>query len=538
MAEALATFADGLAAEDNADTDRALEAFRRTLELDPSNTELAVKVAFELARRGEVAEGISLLKDAAKALPKDPLPPLCLSQLYGKFLRKPDLAERYGLSALALAPENFSPYLALYDLYSTEGDNKKAAAVLERAARANSTDPYFWLQLGDLEARVAMRGKNLPASALKKLNALFEKALSYAGEDEEALSQVADYYTLTRQLEKAVPLYEKAISASGAPASEPIIAIRSKLADAYLTLGRREDAIRLLQGLVKDAPTRYETYEKLGEIHALAGELPQAIANYQQALLIDSTQPRHYLRIARLQLLARKPKEAVKTLTEAATRFPGLPLISAQLGASLTEAGEPKKALHYFEQALREADTSSEPVLDSAFYFQYGAAAERSGNLEKAAEMLRKSIELDPSNAANAYNYLGYMWADYGIHLPEAMELIKRALELDPENAAYLDSLGWVYYRMGDFPQALLYLQRSAERLQPEDPVVMDHLGDAHHALGNQEAALDYWKKALALDPENKALSEKIAAGKPKNQPTPAPAPPTAPPPPEAPPAP
>ena len=113
-AEAFSFFAQGLLAEDNADQDAMLAGYRRALELDPSYAELAVKVAYELARRNDVSAGIQILKDSIKAAPKEPLPYIYLSQLYSHYLKKPDIALTYADQALVLAPGNFKCYLAVY----------------------------------------------------------------------------------------------------------------------------------------------------------------------------------------------------------------------------------------------------------------------------------------------------------------------------------------------------------------------------------------------------------------------------------------
>lgn len=510
MAGALASFAEGLAAEEDADTERALEAYRRSLALDPGNTELAVKVAFELARRGQVPEGIDLLKDAAKAAPKEALPPLCLSQIYGKFLKKNELAEKYALAALALDPDSFSPYLVLFDLYSTIGNAKKAEAILERAAKSSSPDPQFWLQLGEVVTRRALKSDgSISPEELARINPLFEKALAHGGGNLDVTAKVADFYILTKQVKPAIPLYRKAVEGSADPNDDDTLAIRDKLARCLLADSQRDEAVKVLEAMVKDAPARYETYELLGELYATAGQLDQAISRYQQALLIDSTQPKNFLRVADLQLQQKKTDEAVKTIMDARARFPGLPVLSYSLGVALTQAKQSDKAMTVFEEAVQEAGNSGE-ALDGRFYFNYGIAAEQAGQLEKSAQLLRKSIELDPNNAAVAYNYLGYMWADRGVHLEEAADLIKHALALDPDNGAYLDSLGWCYYKMGHYEEALVNLKRSVEQLQPGDAVVYEHLGDTYAAMNDMAQAVATWKKAIALDPENKSVAAKL----------------------------
>jgi tetratricopeptide (TPR) repeat protein len=129
-----------------------------------------------------------------------------------------------------------------------------------------------------------------------------------------------------------------------------------------------------------------------------------------------------------------------------------------------------------FAEAKAEAENSHEEMLTGTFYLQWGAAAEQAGLTDRAAELLRQSIALEPESA-EAYNYLGYMWTDRGENLEEAGKLIQKALEIDPDNGAYIDSLGWYYYKTGDAERAVKELLRAAEIIKPEDPVVFDHLG-------------------------------------------------------------
>ena len=120
----------------------------------------------------------------------------------------------------------------------------------------------------------------------------------------------------------------------------------------------------------------------------------------------------------------------------------------------------------------------------------------------------RKIIRIDPKHA-NALNLLGYMFSELDKNLDEAEKLLDRALAIEPENAAFLDSIGWVYYRQGRFKEALVKVQHAATKL-PKDAVILDHLGDIYLALHDVEKALLHWKRAAEADPKNEKLKKKI----------------------------
>ena len=143
-------------------------------------------------------------------------------------------------------------------------------------------------------------------------------------------------------------------------------------------------------------------------------------------------------------------------------------------------------------------------------HYYLGSYLFRTAGLEQAEPALRRVIELDTTHAP-ALNFLGYSLADDGIKLEEALELIERAIEIEPWNGAYLDSLGWVYFRMGRFEEARGPLEAAAREL-PADAVVLEHLGDLYERRGENELAISAWGQALDNDPEDRAKIEaKIA---------------------------
>ncbi len=519
-AEAFAAFTQGVLAEDTSDNDAALAAYRRSLELDPANTELAARVAFML--RDDPSTAIQILKDTIKAAPKEPLPLVYLSQIYSKKLKKADLALKYAEQALAL-DENYLPaYRAVFGLLSGQHQVAKAEQLLQRAAKSTSTDPHFWLSLGQLftDAHFREDGSADSPEMLRQTNSIFLKAAELGKNDAALLAKVGNYFIDSKQIKEAIPMYFKAIGMKQNSQDPALTNARERLARALTATGNRDEAITVLEEIAKSDPLNFETFEFLGELYEQKGDNEKALENFKKSLLLDAAGPQNHLRVANTQILLKQYDDAVETARAALARFPDEPSMHLIFAHALSLAKHHNEAMTAFAEAQSDFQINGhEDALNAEFYFFYGAAAEQGGFIDQAAELLKKAIELDPRNAAQAYNYLGYMWADRGEHLEEAADLIRKALAEDPDNGGFLDSLGWVYFKQGDYKAALEQLQRAAENLKPEDATIYDHLGDTYQKMGNVPEALRAWQKAIALKPDDidpKKIAEKIDAAKQK----------------------
>jgi tetratricopeptide (TPR) repeat protein len=133
------------------------------------------------------------------------------------------------------------------------------------------------------------------------------------------------------------------------------------------------------------------------------------------------------------------------------------------------------------------------------FYFR-GICFERSKQWAQAEMDFLKSLELN-ADQPQVLNYLGYSWVDQGVNLDRGLDMIKKAVELRPNDGYIVDSLGWAYYRLGRFEDAVKELERAIE-LRPEDPVINDHLGDAYWKVDRRLEANFQWRHALDLKPE------------------------------------
>ena len=651
-ADALSDFIQGALAEDNGDVDGSLDAYRKVLAVDPvakiraeegSETLmlLSAKVALELAQGGDTAAGIDLLKDTIKIAPKDAMGYFFLSQLYQQFLKKYDVALKYAQQALELDPNNFSFYVANYELELNLGQPEKAGEILERASKAQSDDPQFWLDLSELYVRAETKdNRPVPPDDLKKMNAIFDKTVALAKDKPLYLARVADFEVLTRQVKQAIPLYRKALEMKGDPADPALLDARHKLAISLIATGQRDEAIKELENLVKIDPVNSGAYESLGELYADKQDYDHALDSYQQFLQLNSGDPRHYAPVLDMMLRLKKYDQAVDLMRDAHRKFPDIPRVTYHLAVALSAAKKNEEAMAAFQQAevdAQNSDTESdmldgefyknyalaaeqsgltsrasdlfnkalaayqqllqlnpaEPqnyqpamemmlrlkkfdqavdlmseahrkfpnlprvtynlalvlsaakknqeamtafqeaeaaaqhsdsdrdMLNGEFYYYYGSAAGEAGLIPKATELLQQAISLDPQgktlqSPGSAYNDLGYLWVDHDQKIEEGGDYIKHALEMEPGNAAYIDSLGWYYFKKGDLDKALDQLLKAAAGTKPEDAEVDDHIAETYQKLGKPAEALNYWQKAIAIDPGNKDIAKKIEAAKQK----------------------
>ncbi|HEY2801302.1 MAG TPA: tetratricopeptide repeat protein [Chthoniobacterales bacterium] len=520
-AQALTSYVEALDLQEQGESEKALAAFEKVLNVDPGQIDLATRVAFLLTREGDYPRAIDILKDAVKAQPNEPDPYLQLAYIYAKYLKKMEPAIRYAKEAVRLAPDEIDGYQRLCEVQLTAGESKAALQTLDRAAKVATNDPSFWTRLGKLYLALLAQNKGEPnPEDLKKVNVVFRKALKLAPADASVIKDAADYFAASQQIKEAIPLYLRVLELQPNDASA-----REKLATGFLATHQRDKAIQMLQEIIQQHPDQDQPYELLGKVQEeeadslreakkpekAKAEYGKAVASYEQSLLINPAQPDNYIHLGELLITRlRDDKRAVKVLQDARRHFPTASQITYLLAVALREANQTQQAVATFEEALHEAEGQGGNILDGRFYFEYGAAAERAGLYDKAADLFKKSIELNPETAGEAYNYLGFMWADHNQHLDEAESYIKKALATDPDNGAYLDSLGWVDYRRGNYDQALAELLNAAQDLKEDDPTVFSHIGDTYEKLNQIPKALEYWQKALALDKSDKELAAKI----------------------------
>ncbi len=288
-------------------------------------------------------------------------------------------------------------------------------------------------------------------------------------------------------------------------------------AEVYRQGGELEQAKRLLQEYIEVQRQRRLTVDdavstalsRISDARLALVQIAEQEENYTEAIrqldLIEEPGFAFQARVHRAVLEGRmgQLEQAQKTLDTAGARSNQDEVIVELTRAAIYhEAQQIEKAIEVLERANKQMPGVTEIKYDlGMLYVQHGED-------RKFERLMREIIELDPEHA-NAYNALGYIYADQNRNLDEALNLLEHALELEPDNPYILDSVGWYLYRIGDLEAAFEYLARSYEQLPAAD--VGAHLGEVLWVKGRKDEALAIWQEAYESDPENQTLLETLA---------------------------
>jgi tetratricopeptide (TPR) repeat protein len=503
-AEALARYASGVSLEWSEGLDAAMPEYAKSFELDPHHVALGTRLAQVYLGRKDYTNAVSLLETAIKANPNAAELWFWLGITYQGCEQSQKALSAFR-QTLKLNPKYSDGMRELLKIYLVQGPTSEAVAVLDHAWRQQSKDAGYWMSVGDLYT-LALKQKPSLAGQVDRARIVqcYQNALALSPRDPEILWRLAGVYLDANDLNMAADMLSKFLALRP---DAPLV--REHLALTYIQAGEKEKAITVLEEIIKRDPLRFEAYNALGDLYDDLNKEERAISNYQQSLVLNPNQFEVYVRIVFAQLRLKKSDDALQTLGIVKEKFPARYQILYLYGLTYSDQKQYSRAVESFADAEALARESSEETKpNSAFYFSYGAACERAGDTDKAMGLFQKSIELDPENHA-ALNYLGYMWADRGIHLDEALKLIKEAVALDPNSGAYIDSLGWVLYKLGRYEEALPQLRRAAELIK-DDSVVYDHLAELLIKLGKQDEAIAQWRRAHEIEPDNKEIIEKL----------------------------
>jgi len=519
---------------------RAIEQYREIYRLDPSDMESALWLARLYRLKNEHDKAETVLRSILK---EDPDNEAAVEQLTQLLLDQGKSAEAVSLLE-GMNAQSPSPTLLdlLGDAYTQTHDLPKAEQAYRKAGDLDPSELSHQRGLGQ-----TLLAEEKYADALT----VYQKLSDLMPDDSDVYLRIAQIYRELHQLDKSEQNLVKA--RQYAPGSLEVMYNEAML---YQAQGRFEDAIRVLSDAVTGIksqssvlPSRRRSlailYQQLGQLYRDTNNFQAAVYTYEElGHMGDDEDRRARLLLMETYRAAKDLPKALQTGKEAVAKYPkdaslktsealllgengqtdeAVKLLHAQMQGSTADRDAYLNIAQVYERGKRykEAEESAraaealpgDPHEKEMVWFLLGAIYEKQKIFDKAEEEFKKALAANPKNGP-VLNYYGYMLGDLGIRLDEAQALVKSALKDDPYNGAYLDSLGWIYFKQNRFSDAEATLRRALER-ESHDATIHSHLAEVYAKTGRSslaaaewEKSLAEWKRALPADVENDKIAE------------------------------
>jgi tetratricopeptide (TPR) repeat protein len=502
------------------DPDAAATYYRAALRFDPRNVDLLEQTFYSMLAYGDINEAVRLAGQLLQLDRNNRNAHLVLGVRALKQKQWKDARTHLGQAAHGPVNDLIGTLLSAWSAYGG-GDVKGAIDTIDKL-----NGPEWYAIFKDMHAGLIYDLASNKKEAGKRLEHAFKLEgtalrvmqshagfLSRNGGHDEALKIYEDY-------DKQVPRYPLTI--------EGLSLLRKDSPLPRITETAQEGAAEALYGLGAALGRREDEM-------SLAN---RGLAYLQLALYLEPNHALAQLSLADLYELLKKPALAIKIYEKVPASSPLKRNAEIQMAIDLDSEDRTEDAKKHLEKVIAARPDDMEAISALAniqrerkqyegcaetygkaigllaqpaknnwmtFYFR-GICYERSKQWAKAELDFKKALELFPDQP-HVLNYLGYSWIDQGIHLDEGMGMIKRSVEQRPDDGYIVDSLGWAYYRIGNYDEAVKNLERAVE-LKPVDPTINDHLGDVYWKVDRPLEAKFQWSHARDLKPENDELAK------------------------------
>ncbi len=520
--EALEHYLAARLLEERGQDAEALDAYLQALAADPGRAAIERRISEAYFRVGDAARALEYAEAALEHEPGDARAHWLMGGALFN-LGRPVQALAALRAAVAAAPDQADYWRTLARVAEALDRIEEVAEAWRHAAELDDGDAEAWFQLAAAEARLGhfeVADSTLAEAAA--LNPVRPGILFLEGWIQEGLGRPDEAMKLYREHLGAYPTdqatrrrlvnllaragrhaeaYREAILVRSAQPDDPeAIGVEADLALYVGQVARAEELLDQLLAADPDDPTRVM---QAAGILAGHGRARQALARTELWAAAHPQDYRGALLVARSRSDVGDTTGAVGMARRAVAMAPDSLAPRVVLGGLLQAARRFAEAESVWVEVTQRMPGAGRAGMELAYCRQ------AQGNIEGAVSALRDLIAREPDNAS-ALNFLGYLLADRNRDLEEAEGLIRRALAHDPGNGAYVDSMGWVYYRLGRLEEARRELERAVV-LTRGDPVVLEHLGDVYKSLNLFELAREQYRLSLGRDKGNQRVRAKLS---------------------------
>lgn len=383
---------------------------------------------------------------------------------------------------------NLTDKLQLGEFYLNKGDTLSAEKIFKQAIELHPGNERSYLALAALQK---IMGDTLAAEQTYR-NALKKHHNFYT-----IRRRLKDIYVTQKKWKDAIALYEPLMDND-----TTYVGSRIEIANLYLEKGDTLKAIEQCEALMETHADDWRVPVTLGRYYFLSKQNEKAALYLNKAIKLREDLPGLWVLRGINFLRMDSLDQALDNFQTSVQKFPRDPEINYFLGTILSRRKNYVQAIKYLSKSLEVEPGNVQSLLAIA------AAYDEVHQYDKSEQIYEQLLKIDPERPVILNNY-AYHLAVRGIRLTHALELARKAIELEPENGAYLDTVGWIYFKLGEYEKARDFIEK-ALHFRQDSPEVLEHLGDVYMKLGDQATAEEYWRKALELDQQRTHLLDKL----------------------------
>jgi len=389
--------------------------------------------------------------------------------------------------ALEADPQSPFLYVALAQDYVILG---KVPQALDLLAKALEIEADYMPAL-ELRAGLLVNTDRWPEALT-----LYEHLAQLDTTEVEYPFQLLRLHLLNRDFDRADAMYQRVVAMKGE--SKQLL---FQVATALLLSDSALRAIPYMEHLSRMDTADAAVIYTLGTLYLLRKDTVLAQTNFEKAVAMGSNVARYWMGLSILQMDRNDYAAAHQTLAEAVEKIPTDAGLWNLLGTCQNHEGKTDEAIRSLQETLR---------LDSTNYSALGILAliyDRLDSVEKVQELYERALQLSDSTAVFLNNY-AYTLSEQGTDLEHARAMAEKACAAEPANASFLDTMGWIFFKMGDHKSAIRWLEK-ARKSEPHSAPILEHIGDVYQDRGAHSKARAYYRKALKWDPNNETLRRK-----------------------------
>ena len=405
-------------------------------------------------------------------------------------------------------------------------------------ATIDTFEELLKLNPSDIRLQKVLIESYMKSKKYDKAKSLIDEALVSFPEDLNLYEMKGSLYIQNSEWGNAFEQYKKLIESDE-------ISFENKISIGSIFLnGVEKDSVNLLYAgkifsqLDKDTAD-WQVKAYLGEIELRLKNDSLAIQYFRQAANLAEWNSQLWIRLGGFLFDSGRYAQVIELLNKAVELFPNDFAINLIYGLSLSQENKHKEAKLFLSKAaninssdltvltalgytlnqLKEYDDALKYLnkallLHSSDIQVLGMAAliyDSKEEFNKSDSLYTLAMQIDPENALILNNF-AYSLAERGVRLDDALIWSKKAVEKEPENSSYLDTIGWIYFRLNELEKAKTFLEK-ALKYDKENGTLLDHLGDVLFKLGNKTKAVELWNNAFQLEPDNSKIKQKIEKG-------------------------